>query len=169
MTQNVIHTLDAIIRQEARQMRSTELLREPSADSTDGWYMCVPSCFNSALDIKQTERKKAIVWTQGSAFAFTRGDTLYDTAEAYKVWSAAMKKISLCIQVKDATSSGFAEAKSARFPGSVTFSILVPSKDRTKIVERGDHTMSQDDFVRFLIVGPSRELKKKIKKFQPSK
>ena len=33
-----------------RQMRSLDLLKQPEKDS-DGWFICVPSCFNEALDI----------------------------------------------------------------------------------------------------------------------
>ena len=44
--------------------------------------MCVPACFNDKLDIKQTERienkKKTLVWTQGSLFSFQTGDILLD-------------------------------------------------------------------------------------------
>jgi len=132
--------------------------------------MCVPSCFNEALDIKQTERilhkKKTIVWTQGSWFSFKQGDTVYDTAEAYKVWSEALKSIGLCVKVKMAHSAVPSAGASERFPGSVTFSILSPNKARNKLVERAEHTMSQDDFVRFLIAGPYDELKAKIKSLQ---
>ena len=128
--------------------------------------MCVPQFFNDALDIKQTERvknkKKTLVWTQGSSFSFKIGDTLYDTPNAYRVWSEALKSINLCIQVKTTSSAGSTEGDSGRFPGSVTFTILTPNKDRSKIVERGEHIMTQDDFVRFLISGPPEELKQKI-------
>jgi hypothetical protein len=59
-------------------------------------------------------------------------------------------------------SAGPTEGGTGRFSGQVTFAILTPNKERTKIVERGEHAMSQDDFVRFLILGPLEELKRKI-------
>jgi hypothetical protein len=164
MTQQALTILDHIVRERStRENRITELLRDPKAKYADGWYMCVPTCFNEALDIKQTERvqnkKKILVWTQGSFFSFKEGDTLYDTPDAYKVWSEALKCISLCIQVKSASSAGPTDGSAGRSPGSVTFSIFTPNSDRSKIIEIGNHTMSQDDFVRFLIAGPSDDLK----------
>jgi hypothetical protein len=133
--------------------------------------MFVPSCFNDALDIKQTDRvvnkKKTLVWTQGSSFHFNTGDTIYDTPDAYKVWSEALKTIGVCVQIKTGSSAGPTEGGSGRFAGSVTFAILTPNKNRTKIVERGEHSMSQDDFVRFLISGPPEELKRKMERPQP--
>lgn len=56
--------------------------------------------------------------------------------------------------------------RKVRFSGSVTFSILTPNKDRSKIVERAEHTMSQDDFVRFLIAGPVEGLKTEIERLR---
>ena len=131
--------------------------------------MCHPA-FNEALDIKQTERvedsKKGPVWTQGSTFSFKEGDTLYDTADAYKVWSEALKDINLCVQINLASSAQPFQGEVGRFSGSVSFSILAPDKDRSKMVECAEHTMSQDDFVRFLIVGPHDDLKNKIRRPQ---
>lgn len=128
--------------------------------------MCVLTCFNDALDIKQTERiqnkKKTTVWTQGSSFSFKAGDVLYDTPDAYRIWSEAIKHIGLCVQVDAASSAGATEGRIGRFSGTVTFSIFTPNEDRSKIVRRGAHTMSQDDFVSLLILGPSAELKQKL-------
>jgi len=171
MTTKVLTILDQMIREKStREKRFTDLLKDPAAEIAAGWYMCVPPCFNDALDIKQTERvenkKKTLVWTQGSSFSFKTGDILYDTPKAYQLWSEALEDINLCIQVKTASSAGSAEGDSGRVPGSITFSILTPNKDRSMIVERGEHTMTQDDFVRFLISGPTEELKLKIDKPQ---
>lgn len=165
MNKTSISILDQVIREKpTRENRLTDLLKEPSAETTEGWWMCVPSCFNDALDIKQTERvankRKALVWTQGSSFHFSAGDVIYDTPEAYKVWSEALKSIGVCVQIKIGSSAGPIEGGTGRYPGSVTFAILTPNEERTKIVERAEHSMSQDDFVRFLISGPPEELKK---------
>lgn len=156
-----------ILEKPTREKRLLDLLKNPSAETTSGWYMCVPSCFNDALDIKMTERvvnkKKTLVWTQGSSFYFKIGDIIYDTPDAYKVWSEALKTTRLCVQVKNGISAGPIGNTTSRFSGSVTFAILTPNKDRSGIVERGEHSMSQDDFVRFLIAGPfDEELKKKV-------
>lgn len=151
-----------------KEIRLTDLLKDPYAETAEGWFMCVPPFFNDALDLKQTERvkkkEKILVWTQGSSFSFGIGDVLYDTPNANKVWSEAIKSLNLCVQVETASSAGPIEGEARRFAGSVTFRILTPNKDRSKLIERGKHTMSQDDFVRFLIAGPPEELKKEIER-----
>lgn len=169
MSKISISVLDQVIREKpTKENRLTELLKDPSAEAPEGWYMCVPSCFNDALDIRLTSRsvnkQKLLVWTQGSSFYFNAGDTIYDTADAYKVWSEALKSIGICVQVKVGLSAGLNEGGTGRYGGSVTFAILTPNKDRSKIVECCQHSMSQDDFVRFLISGPTDELKRKIEK-----
>ena len=167
MRNRALSILEHVVREKpTRENRLTDLLKDPFAETTEGWYMCVPSCFNDALDVKQTERienkKKTLVWTQGPSFCFKTGDTIYDTSNTYQVWAEALKTIGLCVQVKTGAGAGPTEGGTGRFVGSVTFAILTPNKDRSKIVERGEHSMSQDDFVRFLISGPSEELRNKI-------
>lgn len=171
MSRLALTILDDLIREKrSRQKRTTNLLKDPSAESGEGWYMCVPPCFNEALDIKRTEcvrhKKKRLGWTQGSWFSFKQGDTVYDTADAYKVWSEALKSISLGVQVKMAYNAGPSDGVSERFSGSVTFSILTPNRARSKLVECAQHTMSQDEFVSFLIAGPCDELETKVKSLQ---
>jgi len=169
MSKEALDLLENIIREKpSRENRLTDLLKDPSAEFADGWYMCVPTCFNEALDIKQTERvqnkKKTIVWTQGASFSFKAGDMLYDTPGAYKVWSEGLKHIGFCIQIDSASSAGPTEGKNFRFSGNVTFSIFTPNEERNRIIRRGSHTMSQDEFIKFLIVGPSGELKQWLQK-----
>lgn len=171
MIEQTLSILEDLVREKpTKEKRSTDLLKNPIVEGTEEWYMCVPSCFNEALDVKRTERvedkKKSLVWTQGSAFSFKQGDILYDTADAYKVWSEALKNINLCVQINTASSAQPSQGEFGRFSGSVSFSILAPDKDRSKIVECAEHTMSQDDFVRFLIVGPGDDLKNKIRRPQ---
>ena len=77
MIQQALTILDDLIGvRRSRENRTTNLLKDPSTESGDGWYMCVPPCFNDALDIKRTERvengRKVLVWTQGSWFSFKR-------------------------------------------------------------------------------------------------
>lgn len=168
--------LNHVVRKKIKKEdRSTDLLKDPFAETAEGWYMCVPLCFNDALDIKLTkriirdeenEKEEILVWTQGSSFAFNSGDTLYDTHDAYKVWSEALKTIGFCVRVKTSSNAGPTEGDTGRSSGSIIFSILTPNKDQSKIVERGEHSMSQDDFVGFLISGPSDEFKNKIERLQ---
>ena len=90
-----------------RTKRMTELLKAPDDEQTTRWFMCIPSCFNNALDIRQTPRKKdgkeSLIWTQGAAFSFKPGDAIYDTPKAYSEWGEALRHLSVCIQVHQAT------------------------------------------------------------------
>ena len=57
MKQKTLEILDRMTRAgAAKEDRLTELLRDPEADATPGWFMHVPKCFDDALDIKQTTR-----------------------------------------------------------------------------------------------------------------
>jgi len=142
-----------------RQLRSLDLLKPPWEEFSDGWFLCVPSCFNEALDIRQTERilegKKSICWTQGTFFSFKVGDTLYDTPKAYEQWSKALEYINICVSVKMATDVSLGEDGKIRDAGSVTFAILKPDRKRSKLIEHEQRTMSQDEFVKYLISGES--------------
>jgi hypothetical protein len=156
----------------ARTKRLSDLIKPPDDNETSGWHMCVPACFNNALDIKQTPRikdgKETLVWTQGSAFSFKPGDTIYDTPKAYIEWREALKHISLCISVEEATDATPAKRNTEqnemipRNPGSIRFSILRPNEQKTAIVKRGSFQVTQDEFILFLIKGPDNELKSRM-------
>ena len=158
-----------IIQMKKRDTRPTELLRKPEAKHTEGWHMCIPQCFNDALDIRKTDRvtegEKTLQWTQGSTFSFEAGNVLYDTPKAYERWSEAMKHVNLCIQIKEASGAVPGDRETdkksgaPRNPGLVKFDILVPDKSRTKLVKDKEEIMTQDEFVRFLIFGPSTKTK----------
>jgi hypothetical protein len=128
--------------------------------------MCVPPCFNSALDIVQTlrgpKKHKRLVWTQGAWFSFSAGDSLFDTADGYLAWPQALRMIRVCVQVDAALPVSVAEGSSARNPGMVTFSVYTPTASKARIKKRFQHSFSQDDFVRFIIAGPLGELEKKF-------
>ena len=163
MREKTLKLLDRIIELKKRDTRPTDLLRDPEAEYAEGWHMCVPKCFNDALDIRRTERvtkgKKKLEWTQGSTFLFKPGNILYDTPKAYEPWSEALKHIKRCIQVKDASEAipgekGTKEKPGApRNPGLVKFDILVPDESRSKLIKTEEEELTQDDFVRFLITG----------------
>jgi hypothetical protein len=155
-----------------RTKRLPDLIKPPDDNETRNWHMCVPDCFNNALDIKQTPRikdgKESSVWTQGSAFSFKTGDTIYDTPKAYLEWDKALKHISICVSVEEATDAIPAKKNTEqnemipRYPGSVRFSILTPNEQQTAIVKRGSFQLTQDEFVLFLIKGSDDELKARI-------
>lgn len=140
-----------------REERLTDLLKPPDEDMSGQWFACVPSCFNAALDISQTQRvtngQKQLVWTQGSAFAFKKGDILYDSKSGYQEWSVALRTMKTCIQIKEAKDASPAHDDTSRNPGFVSFSILEPTRSRDNVVEVSRHDMTQDQFVNFLITG----------------
>ncbi len=157
MSQEALDLLERLtIDAPKRQKRRTELLKPAETESTEGWFMCVRDCFNNSLDIRRTERtvngRKVLVWTQGSAFSFAVGDTLYDAADACKAPATAP---SVLVQVREALPAVPASENSGRFSGSVTFDIH-------GMHGRIGHTLTQDAFVRFLIAGPSGELAGKL-------
>lgn len=154
-----------------RQKRNLKILKDPRAEMAEGWFMCVRSCYHEALDIGMTERvyideltktkKTKLVWTQGSWFYFKAGDVLYDTAEAYgEKWVDALQRIKLCVEITSANRAGQNNHETGRSAGSVTFSIKTPNEDHDQLIKRGEHSMSQDDFLRFLISGPPAEVKR---------
>lgn len=161
MSDKALKLLDKIINMKKRGTRPSESLRDPEAQYTEGWHMCVPKCFNDSLDIRKTERvikgNKTLQWTQGSTFSFETGDILYDTPKAYEPWPEAIQHINRCIQVREASpvipgeKGGKGKPGASRNPGSVRFDVLVPDQSRTKLVKDGEEELTQDEFVRFLI------------------
>jgi hypothetical protein len=163
----------------SKEKRKTDLLKEPDRAQTnkDEWFIYVPSCFNDCLDIAKTNRvkktttsseeetekeeKKIVkVWTQGSRFAFHRGCILYDTPKAYQKWENATYEIKYCISIYSAKDAVPAMNEQERFPGVVDFSILSPKPLTTKLEEIGEFTLTQDEFVSFLINGNQKILPK---------
>jgi len=149
----------------SNEKRHTELLKEPDRiqSDKDDWFIYVPSCFNDCLDIAKTsrvikdettqEKKIEKIWTQGSRFDFHRGCILYDTSKAYQKWGNAVEKIKYCISIYSGTSAVPAMNEKERFSGVVEFSILSPRLLTTKLEEIGEFTLTQDEFVSFLING----------------
>jgi hypothetical protein len=137
----------------ASTKRLITLLRPHDSVALD-WAMFVPTCFNAALDILQTERitkvnggkTKMLMWTQGNNFQFSAGDTLYDTPLAYNRWSEALAELNCCVQVTSST------------PRGVTFSMSAPCAERTKLTIISSYTLAQADFVELLINGAVGEV-----------
>jgi hypothetical protein len=165
MSKTSLAILEKLTGQSRSGSRLKDLLKDPKAEHHPDWYMAVPPCFNDALDIKWNCGASNSGWTQSGCFAFKTADTFYDTPRAYEVWSEALKHLNLCVEIEAASSAGQGEG-GTRYPGSVSLAFFTPNADRTKIVKRGTHSMSQDDFVRFLIAGPDAEFKAKIEEAQ---
>lgn len=150
-----------------REHRLLDLMRPPDAAAND-WFMHVPFRFNNALDIKRTVRagSNELIWTQGANFSFAPGDVLYDTAHGYQEWGDALKHVRYCIQVVRGTaaSTPLAPSKNSspgtqpipralRSPGSVSLTISRPNEQKTGLSEICSASLTQDEFVRFLIGG----------------
>lgn len=150
-----------------RARRSIDLLAEFASHPDDqinelyarNWYIPIPRFFKPALDIQQTERKidgkKRLVWTQGSWFSFNLGDTLYDSPSAYQAWPPGLDKVNLCIKILDAAPAVPAIKKRPRDHGFVEFMLMAPNDERTRLLKGETRTLTQDEFIRFLILGPS--------------
>lgn len=142
-----------------RRTRETRLLKDPDEETPAGWRLCVPKCFNSALDISQTIRKErgsgrdVLTWTQGSAFSFKVGDVLYDTPKAYGPWPAALKHLGFAAQVIDSADAVPQQRGQPRDPGRIRATILRPSASATRLCVTGSVLMTQDEFVEALITG----------------
>lgn len=151
--------LDNLIAQFSEQ----KLSETDSVECAAGWHFCVRPSFRAAIDVKWTPRKvgkKTVMkWTQGSWFHFKEGDTIYDSPLAYLPWD--LNNFNLCIEVTTATpaqppnSSGREE----RDPGSVFFEVSIPNATRDQLVRVAVKKMTQDDFVRMLILGPPNDWK----------
>jgi hypothetical protein len=141
-------------------------------DSSD-WFMCVPAFFNDCLDIAKTprvrksgrkttdqrtgsrkdEKKIEKYWTQGSRFAFHRGCVLYDTPNAYKPWADAIRELRYCVAIDVGVSATPAIKEKARDPGVVRFTVFSPPVRAMRLGEIGTYTLTQDEFISFLIRG----------------
>lgn len=135
--------------------KSNDLLR-PSSGECEGWAFHVPRCFNSALDISYDTNGKIPSWKQGTSFSFSADDVITDVnIEGIELWSDCLKVIKRHLQIKTAASAGLGEdgENGFRYEGSVTFELAVPDEERKTLVSRGEITMTQDGFIRYLISG----------------
>lgn len=145
----------------ASNKRQQSLLKNPLNDWETGWFMEVPPAFNSALDIKINSGTINQGWTQSGCFAFKDGDVLYDVPPHYRKWADSLQHVRVGVQIKTALAAGQGD-DGKRFPGSVIFNYFVHDGNGTQVEIRGSATMTQDEFVRFLIIGPMYEIKEKI-------
>ncbi|MFA5424098.1 MAG: hypothetical protein WC374_09610 [Phycisphaerae bacterium] len=162
--ENPLELLEKLVKKKSKEKREHECLKDPERSLTDkdDWFIYVPSCFNDCLDIAKTTRshgkkpeKNEIkkVWTQGSRFSFHRGSILYDTPKAYEKWGDAIKSINYCISILNGTSAEPAARENERICGNVEFSVLSPCRQTKKLTELGTFSLTQDEFIRFLIEG----------------
>ena len=172
MNERPLNVLESLrVNKGKKAKRLTDLLREPEEDYTQDWYMCVPKCFNDTLDIKKTsriehvqgERIEKLVWTQGSAFSFKVGDTIYNTPSAYSLaWPEALQHMTVTVQVKQVIDKVESERDETKSSSDILFEIFVPDVTNMRLSKIGEYTLSQNMFVKFLINGPEGELKNTV-------
>lgn len=89
----------------------------PANGAITNWSFFIPSCFLSALGIREGTRSRSIKigkdtkvyrwveWMQAGAFDFAKGDTIYDTPKAYDdiPWSETLKHFKRCLRIDSAT------------------------------------------------------------------
>lgn len=160
--------------------RQDTLLRNPDVCDQD-WFFCVPPYFNDALDIRLMEREQVkdkkvirryLAWSQGSLFGFSAGDVIHDAPlEENEPWDKCLQKVNISLQIISSSSADLVgEGHDVyRSPGIVECAVFTPDEARTKLVERGQIRMTQDEFVRVLIAGPNKEMSALLntKKFTP--
>ena len=159
-----IDILEKLIKQETKKgfKRSTELLADFSNGYAEGWYFCVPIFFYDALDIQFTYQKKMKLWTQGSAFNFSTGDMIWNHAYPYcENFVSDFIKPKIGVQVQSSTPCLPQTKHRLRNSGKVNFTIFSERNDPdSKFIWKiaGHHSLSQDDFIEFLIKGYSQSL-----------
>ena len=130
-----------------------------------GWFMAVPECFRSALDIEMTERvhkdpvtgkkSKKSIWTEGQPqiFKFATGDMLHDIRIRHEgEWGDAMRDISVGLKVARAVPDELGEG-TTKISGWVSVAVYRPRPDRSLIHVVATHRMTQTEFVHLLKTG----------------
>lgn len=165
-------TLDLLISYNSKG--SKKLLKDPDGATHGSWQLWLPPHFNTSLDLRyiwrqQTKNKEVVrkwkEWAQGSNFSFNEGAIIYDRdVSSLETWGDKLDAID-CYVVLGPTQPVSLRANSAsdaavddsfgraqRNPGSVNFRIFVPTTDHRSVVS-GEHTVTQDQFVRYAISG----------------
>lgn len=166
------HLLNLLI--SANSKGSQALLKDPHGASHSSWYLWLPPHFNTSLDIRYISRQqvknKEVIrkwkdWAQGSNFCFNEGSIIYDRdVSSFETWGDKLDAIDFYIvlgptqPVSFRGNPGFDALAddgmpgTGRNPGSVNFKVYVPTSDHRSIVTE-EHTVSQDQFVRYAITG----------------
>jgi len=159
-----IYILEKLINKEPIKLlkRSKELLADFSNGYAGGWYFCVPIFFYDALDIKFTSQNKMKLWTQGSTFNFSTGDMIWNHAYPYcKNFLSDDKKNRIGVQVQSSAPCLPKTKHRLRNSGKVNFTIFKERNDSDSIFIwkiAGNYSLSQDEFIEFLIKGYSQSL-----------
>lgn len=114
-------------------------------------------------NIKTTAKGKVIykkwierwlLWTQATDFDFRAGYSFCDGGAFHGMWGEALPQLTHAISITDALGASAAQGENvARDPGYVTFTLYKKSADGSQLVPGEHHTVTQEDFVRYLISG----------------
>jgi hypothetical protein len=153
---------------------SSLLLKDPASSTGSSWHLCLPSHFNSALDLrflqKQQTKNKEVVrtwkeWVQGGRFHFNEGSIIYDQdVSSIKTWGEKLEAINFYIVIRSSKPVSVKIEKDEetglkivrRNPGMVTFAIY-DSKESFRNDTPREATMNQDKFLEFAITGRLRD------------
>ncbi|MBD3879786.1 MAG: hypothetical protein SR1Q5_08965 [Quinella sp. 1Q5] len=118
--------------------------------------------------------KKELALTQGKLYNFQQGHVFYDDMAAYNdIWSDALKKINLCLQIDSATESvdvrpivvrednRFVRRQKLSY-GSVDFSVYKPNAERTQLEKVKTFSCSQEQFVSLLRTGEFEDVNSEL-------
>lgn len=166
------HLLELLISANSKGIKA--LLKDPHGASHTSWHLWLPPHFNTSLDIRYISRQqvknKEVIrkwkdWAQGSSFCFNEGAIVYNRdVSGLDTWGDKLDVIDFYIVLGPTQPVSFrgkpgydASADDGtpgarRNPGSVNFTVYVPTSDHRSIVTEV-HTVSQDQFVRYAITG----------------
>lgn len=98
------------------------------------------------------------VWTQTSAFDFRAGYLIHSAPSREGVpWGEQIARIGRSVQVLDAMQASPGGSLMARDPGFVSFRLYYPAPRGNRLLPAMSYTLTQDDFVRYLITGDMGE------------
>ena len=172
-TQTAAALLDKLLARTKGQVRSTKLLTDFEEGTTRGWFLSVPLAFRRALDWRiDTRRRKGDTYkvpTQGATFEFATGDVLYDQRPPRMDPAASPHSTEgppqplAMVQVVEAEAATPCEGGRAgvpstpRHPGKVVFNLYTCEDTDAGFEKRCTVHTTQDDFLRFAILGPPAE------------
>lgn len=99
----------------------------------------------------QKVRHHYSVWTQTTNFAFREGYTLHQAAPS--TWAEQLDGNGISLQIVEALPAAAGNAGMDRDSGFVVFQLFEKSDDGKKMQPVSKHTLTQDDFIRYLITG----------------
>ncbi|WP_304039582.1 hypothetical protein [Desulfovibrio piger] len=108
--------------------------------------------------VYQKVQHRYSVWTQSTAFDFRAGYTIHAAAARQgQNWQEQLAHSPVTLQIVDAMPASPGSTKIDRDPGFVTFKVYQRTQAGDGIALQGQHTLTQEDFVRFLVSGKMPE------------